>query len=401
MIIIAVQMIICIMKHLILILLLTTAFPGLAQKFKKVHKKAIVIDTHNDVLSDGIMKGLHLEDDLTGKAHSDLRRFKSGGVDAQVFSVFCDSTYGKGAAFKFANAQIDSLYAIAARNPDKMVIVQSPQELFRAVKQKKLAAMIGVEGGHMIEDNVSFLDSLYNRGARYLTITWNNSTSWATSSLDESSNPVKNNKKGLNEFGRRVVKRMNELGMMIDVSHGGEQTFWDVIHTTTKPVIASHSGAYSLKPIHRNLKDEQIKAIAKNKGVIQIYFSSTFLDTALKKQAQLFFAKHGSEMDSLFKENDKPIALWFQNKYPEEYKGLRTPLSTVLDHIDYIVRLVGVDYVGLGSDFDGILFPPIGLDDVSQFPNLTKGLLERGYSKTDINKILGGNFIRVFKANSE
>ncbi len=389
------------MKYfLFLILLLATALPVSAQRYQKLHKKALVVDTHNDALYGAIMAGLLLENDLTGKAHSDFNRFKKGGVDAQVFAVWCDETYGKGTAFKFAKTEIDSLYAIATRNPDKMVLVKTPAELQQVVKQNKLAALIGVEGGHMIEDNLSYLDSLYQRGVRYMTLTWNNSTSWASSSAEESTNKIPVSARGLNSFGKTVVKQMNAMGMMIDVSHVGEQTFKDVIATSTKPVLASHSSVYAICPHHRNLKDYQIKAIAKNNGVIQVNFASNFLDSASDKRNTAFLDAHKMELDSLVKIGGVDIGTYFAHKYPQETHALRPPISVLLDHIDYIVKLVGVNYVGLGSDFDGISSSPKDIEDVSQFPNITKGLIERGYSKTDIKKILGGNFMRVFQANS-
>lgn len=390
------------MKHLlILILMLTTVYTGHAQRYKKLHKKALVADTHNDLLSTVVMKGMHIEDDLSGKAQSDFRRFKQGGVDVQVFAIFCDSTFGKDTAFKFANIEIDSLYAIASRNRNKMEIVYSPNELMGVVKRKKIAGLIGVEGGHMIEDSMDNLDSLYKRGARYLTLTWNNSTSWATSSLYESTHPDTGYHKGLNEFGRNLVKRMNELGMMIDVSHVGVQTFYDVIKYTSKPVIASHSSAYAVAPHHRNLNDDQIRAVAKNGGVIQVNFNSGFLDSAFSERADAFTALHKSEIDSLLNISKSwEIGSYLSQKYPAETNALRPPISLLFDHIDHIIKLVGVDYVGLGSDFDGISSSPASLTNVSEFPNITKGLIERGYSKKDIKKILGGNFMRVFKANS-
>ncbi len=390
------------MKHLlILIVMLTAVYTAQTQRYKKLHKKALVADTHNDLLSTVIMKGMHIEEDLSDKAHSDFTRFKQGGVDVQIFAIFCDSTFGKDTAFKFANIEIDSLYAIAARNRSKMEIVYSPDELTRVVKRKKLAGMIGVEGGHMIEDNMDNLDSLYKRGARYLTLTWNNSTSWATSSLYESTHPDTGLHKGLNDFGINLVKRMNELGMMIDVSHVGVQTFYDVIKYTSKPVIASHSSAYAIAPHHRNLNDDQIRAIAKNGGVIQVNFNSGFLDSAFSKRADAFTALHQSEIDSLQTISKSwEIGTYLSQKYFKETNALRPPISLLFDHIDHIVKLVGVNYVGLGSDFDGISSSPLSLTNVSEFPNITKGLLERGYRRKDIKKILGENFIRVFKANS-
>ncbi len=373
-----------------------------AQSWEKIHAKAVLVDSHNDVLS-ATMKGLDTSQNLGDKTHSDLPRFRQGGVDVQVFSVFCDERFGKDTAFKFANIEIDSLYAIAARNADKMTIVRTPAELKKAVRQKKLAAMIGVEGGHMIEDQLSYLDSLYNRGARYLTLTWNNSTAWASSAKDETGNTVPAPQKGLNDFGKQVVRRMNEQGMMVDLSHVGEQTFWDAIHTTAKPVIVSHSCAYALCPVPRNLRDDQIIAVGKNKGVIQVNFYSGFLDSTYFKQQRGFMAAHRTEADAL-KSAGKPqheIQETLYAKYPAEVQQMRAPMRLLIDHIDHIVRLIGVDHVGIGSDFDGIESPPRELNGVQDFPLLTKALLERGYSKKDVRKILGGNFIRVFSANSK
>ena len=383
--------------------LLIIFFPAFlfAQEYKNIHEKAIVADTHNDVLSTITMKGLNFENDLTGIAHSDLARFKKGGVDIEMFSIFCDERFGKDTAFKYANIEIDSLYAIAKRNPDKMEMVATYAQLEHALKNHKLAAMMGVEGGHMIEDDINKIDSFFKRGVRYMTLTWNNSTSWATSAKDEAAGTVPNAKKGLNDFGKQIVKHMNDLGMMVDISHVGEQTFWDVINTTTKPVIASHSSVYAICPVPRNMKDDQIKAVAKNGGVIDINFFSGFIDSNYFKKRDVFFAKHKSEFDSLnaLKLPEYEVSEFMSKKYPDELNAIRPPLSLLIDHIDYIVKLVGADYVGLGSDFDGIDSAPFGLDGVQDFPKITEALLKRNYSVKDINKILGGNFLRVFKAN--
>ena len=375
---------------------------ALGQSAEQIHEKAIVVDTHNDVLSTVTMEGLNIENDLTGKTHSDLARFKKGGVDVQIFSIFCDDRYGRGTAFKYANAEIDSLYAIAGRNPDKMRIVSNPAELMRAVKNHLLAAMLGVEGGHMIENDINNLDSFFKRGVRYMTLTWNNSTPWATSAKDESAKTFNASPYGLTDFGKSIVRRMNQLGMIVDISHVGEKTFWDAIQTTSKPVIASHSSVYALCPVFRNLKDDQIKAIAKNGGVIQVNFYSGFLDSNYQKRVTEFIALHKREQDSLVatKAPDYIINSFFSKKYPKETLAFRPPLSLLIDHIDYIVKLVGVNFVGLGSDFDGIESAPQGLDGVQDFPKITEALLKRGYSAKDVEKILGGNFLRVFKANS-
>lgn len=381
-----------------------------AQSFKKLHFNSLVVDTHNDLPSKAVEKGFIIDQDLTGKTHSDLDRFKQGGVDVQIFSIWCDGL--KEHPYAWANREMDTLDAVTKRNPDKIIKVGNPDELLQAVKEKKFAIMFGVEGGHMIENNLDNLDRLYNRGARYMTLTWNNSTEWATSALDETTAPSKSptkgetlkdsaRRKGLTDFGKQVVKRMNELGMMVDLSHVGEQTFWDAINTSTKPVIVSHSCVYSLCPHRRNLKDDQIKAVGKNGGVIHLNFYSGFLDSSFDRRTDLFNNNHKAERDSLLKINPEPYFAdeFMFAKYPEEVKALRPPLSILFDHLDYIVKLIGVDHVGIGSDFDGVNSLPQQLDDITAMPLITKELLKRGYSKKDIRKILGENFMRIFEAN--
>jgi membrane dipeptidase len=235
-----------------------------------------------------------------------------------------------------------------------------------------------------------------------MTLTWNNSTSWATSAMLETTKKDSLKQKGLTDFGRQVVKRMNELGMIVDVSHVGEQTFWDAISTTTKPVIASHSCVHALCPVFRNLKDDQIKAIAKNGGVIHLNFFSGFVDSNFMKRNAAFVEKHKAERDSILKTVTDPYFAddYLYEKYDAEVSALRPPLSMLLDHLDYIVKLVGVNHVGLGSDFDGINSAPQQLDDVTCYPIITEELVKRGYKKKEIRKILGENFIRVWKKNT-
>jgi len=371
----------------------------IAQRYQKIHKSAVLIDTHNDFPSSSIEKKVSFDQDLKGRTHSDLKRMKEGGVDIQVFSIFCGPEQAN--PYAFANQEIDSVYEWARRNPDKMMMVYNSLDLEKAVKQKKLGAMMGVEGGHMIEDKLENLEALYKRGVRYMTLTWNNSTSWASSAWDETLNRDSLSHLGLNNFGKQVVKKMNELGMLVDLSHTGEKTFWDVINTTSKPVIASHSCVYNLCPHRRNLKDDQIKAIAKNGGVIHLNFYAGFIDSTYEKKALAFRSNHKAEIDSLIKLSYQPeyAGMIISEKYPTELASMLPPLSVLIDHLDYIVKLVGVDHVGLGSDFDGIEAPPKGLKGVEDFPEITKALITRGYSKKDIHKILGGNFIRVLKAN--
>jgi membrane dipeptidase len=388
------------MRKLALILAAFVLFADVhAQSYKKLHFKSILCDSHNDIISTCIEKGYRFDEDLTGKTHSDLKRMFEGGIDAQVFSIWCDGTQQN--PFSFANREIDTLYAWIKRNPDSMMLVTNSDELKQAVHEHILAGMIGVEGGYMIENSLDKLDSLYARGTRYMTLTWNNSNDWATSAKMESDTSLHLEHKGLTDFGKQVVQHMNKIGMMVDLSHVGEQTFWDAIYTSAKPVLISHSDVYKLCPAYRNLKDDQIKAVAENGGVIQLNFYSGFLDSTFDTKEKAFEVRHKAEKDSLVAAGKPEFFAdnYLFLKYADEVKDMRAPFHLILDHLDYIVKLVGVDYVGMGSDFDGISFPPQQMDDVTAYPLITKALRERGYSKKDIRKILGGNFIRVLKAN--
>ncbi len=380
---------------------LFSSLTNYSQQARKLHFKSILIDTHNDIPTTAIDGGVSFDQSLKTKTHSDLQRMKEGGVDAQFFSIWCDGNMKN--PYAWANREIDTVLAWTNRNPSTMMQAFTAGDIVTASKQKKLAVLFGVEGGHMIENDLGKLEALYKRGVRYITITWNNSTDWATSALDETTKADSLKHKGLTDFGKQIIKRMNELGMLVDLSHVGEKTFWDAIATTSKPVLVSHSCVYNLCQHRRNLKDEQIKAVAKNGGVIHLNFYSGFLDPAFEDRSDAFTTKHKLEMDSLLKANPEPyfMQVYLFNKYPDEVKGLRPPMSMLLDHLDYIVKLVGVDYVGFGSDFDGVNSLPAGLDGVEDFPKITEELVKRGYSKKDIRKILGGNFLRVFAANEK
>jgi membrane dipeptidase len=366
--------------------------------YKDIHTNAIVIDTHNDILTMTMEKGHVMDNDLLGKTHSDLDRFKKGGVDVQFFSIWSDG--GNVNPYDFAIRQIDSLDAVVNRNPDKLVEVKNTSEMAEVLKKGKIAGFFGLEGGHMIENDLNKLENLYNRGVRYMTLTWNNSNSWATSASDETSGAVLEHK-GLTNFGRKVIHKMNELGMIVDISHVGEQTFWDVIGTTSKPIIASHSSVYTLCPHPRNLKDVQLEAIAKNGGVVSVNFYSGYLDSTYTGKKNLFLVKHKIEYDSLLRSGtvDYLAEERLFEKYSSEVESIRAPFDLVIAHVEYIIDLIGVNHVGLGSDFDGIESTPQLLDDVSTYPQITKSLLEKGYSVIDINKILGGNILRVLKSN--
>ncbi|MCZ4245802.1 dipeptidase [Pedobacter punctiformis] len=379
----------------ILILLLLLKIGAYAQSTNDIHQKAIVIDTHGDVFYAQLKTGFDIGK-LQAKGNFDLVRAKQGGLDVQFFSIWCDETGG----FAFANREIDTLYNLIKRYPNRIQLVRTGEELEQAVKNQKLAAMIGVEGGHMIDNRLDNIDSLAKRGMAYLTLTWNNSTPWASSAAEETSGKVKPENAGLNDFGREVVKRLNKLGVLVDLSHVGEKTFYDAIKTSSKPIIVSHSCAYALNPVPRNLKDDQIKAVAKNKGVICLNFYSGFLDSTYNTKQNAFFKKYENDLKLLAGKYGKAAAVdSLIASHQFELETLRPPVSLLIEHINYIVKLAGIDYVGLGADFDGAESFPMGLNSVADYPKITEELVKNGYSEKDIDKILGGNVIRVIKAS--
>ena len=386
------------MKNYFLLLLLSSCVAAAAD-YKTIHMKAVVVDAHNDMLTRA-MNG----DDLSvrsTKGQSDIDRLKEGGVDIQIFSVWCGPDFGNGRAFKRAIAMIDTLQAVVRRRPESIMQVRTYNEIRSTIRTGKIAALIGVEGGHMIEDRLENLDSLASRGMNYLTLTWNNSTSWATSAADETERGDSLAFKGLTVLGRKIITRLNDLGVMVDLSHTGVRTFWDALAVTKKPVIVSHSSVYALCPSRRNLRDDQIKAIAKNNGVICVNFYSAFIDSSFSTGVKAIRKKFSSVVDSI---TNASANTWsaehaIDSVLDPSYQHIRPSLSQLVDHIDYIVKLVGPDYVGIGSDFDGVESLPKDMDDVTCLPNITKELVQRGYSETDIDKILGGNILRVLKAN--
>jgi len=378
--------------YLIAVAVLSALTAG-AQSVEKLHKGAIVVDTHGDILFNQIKSGIDIGK-LQQSGNFDLVRAREGGLDVQLFSIWCDETGG----YAMANRQIDSLYALIRRYPDQITLVRNASELMKAVKENKLAAMIGVEGGHMIENNLAYLDKLAERGMAYLTLTWNNSTSWASSAAEETSGKVQADKAGLSDFGKEVVRRLNASGVMVDLSHVGERTFYDVIAVTTKPVLVSHSCVYALNPVPRNLKDDQIRAIGKNGGVISLNFYNGFLDSTYDKKQKAFFAKYDSELKELSKQYGRSNGIdTLIARHQADADAIRTPVSVIIDHVDHIVKLIGVDHVGFGADFDGAESFPAGINSVADYPKLTAALLERGYKPAEVEKILGGNFIRLLK----
>jgi membrane dipeptidase len=384
------------MKKLLFSLLLLSALSVGAQTASKLHQKAIVVDTHGDILSDQIKSGIDIGL-LQKGGNFDLVRAEQGGLDVQVFSVWSDYTGG----FAWANRQIDSLDALIKRHPDLIVKVRTASELKSAVKQGKMAALFGVEGGHMIENKIENLEALAKRGMTYMTLTWNNSTPWSSSAYEETFKKDSLKQIGLSDLGKQIIKRMNELGVIVDLSHVGEISFYDAIKASVKPVMASHSSAYVFNAHQRNLKDDQIIAIARTGGVVFVNFYSGFIDSTYSRKQKEYAARHKAELSSLairYQSRSK-ASEEINVKYRQEIEDMRAPLSLLIDHIDHMVKLVGADHVGLGADYDGAESYPKGLDDVSKYPLITEALLQRGYSAKDVKKILGGNFIRLLRKN--
>jgi len=362
--------------------------------YKKLHQKALVADLHTDALY-AHLQGKNMADE-NPFGHFDLVSMRKGGVDVQFFAVWPDPRIMNAKSlYDQAVSMIDSFDAVMSRNKDFFSPARSPKEIAKIVNSGKTAACLGLEGGAALDNDLNNIDYFYKRGVRYITLTWNNSTVWASSARDENSSFYKGNR-GLGAFGRLVVEKMNRLGMMIDLSHVGKQTFYDVINHSVKPVIASHSSVYSICPHYRNLKDDQIKALAENGGVIFINFYPGYLVKGFDRLYRNARERADAVEDSLKTVEDHPEfnrAQFIHRQIDSLYPGA----GVVVDHIEYVVNLVGEDYVGLGSDYSGMSIAPAGLENVSKLPNITRELVRRGYSEETIKKILGGNFMRVFR----
>lgn len=365
------------------------------QDFRTLHREAVVVDGHNDVLG-RVMHGGQMESwDTHG--HSDLQRFRYGGLDVQVFSIWVPSSEKGQDAWNFALAEIDTLKAIAARNPDRLCVVTNPGQLQKCVDEGRIAGIIGLEGGRCIDGKRDRILALYHRGMRSFGLTWNYSSDWASCSKDESTGKVKG---GLSAKGKSFVRLLDSLGVLVDVSHLGEQSFWDVLAISTNPVIASHSSCTALRNHHRNLTDRQLRALAEHGGVVMINFYPGFIaDDFGKKaraEAERLHERH-RELKRNYRDRGKEYLAGIDRILEEAREHGVPSIATIVDHIDHAVKIAGVEHVGLGSDFDGISITPVGLEDVTDLPLLTRALQQRGYSDPNIRKILGGNFLRVFK----
>ena len=362
------------------------------------HKKSFIADTHNDVLLRS-MTGKNILSNLS-ESHSDFEKFEEGGVDLQVFSIWVSPTEFEGEYFDRANNMITHLEYLCSRVPSKWSIPYNYQDIIYNEQRYILSCMIGVEGGHAIENDLLKLEKLYDRGMRYLGVTWNNSNDWATSAKDETQKRDSLEFIGLSEFGKEVIRKCNDLGIMIDISHAGDQTVKDILQISNKPIIASHSSVYNICPHYRNLKDDQMYAIKKNGGVIFINFYPGYIDpTFVEKEEKMkkFQKPLIDSVNAIYGENTDEGWYKVSEQLAPHYQSIVPDLDDVVDHIDYVKNLIGIDHVGIGGDWDGVEVLPKNIDHIGKLPALTKVLIDRGYTKKEIRKILGENFKRVFK----
>ena len=374
---------------------------------RAIQESAIVVDTHADTPQRFLDEGFDIgSTDPNDVGHLSLDKARRGNLGAEFFSIWVDPETNQGHFARHTFDLIDSVYEQAARHPDRMMMAFSVADIERAHREHKLAALMGIEGGHSIENDMHLLRDYYRLGVRYMTLSWSNTNEWADSSGDIDDAKIQHHN-GLTDFGKQVVLEMNGLGMMVDISHVADKTFWDAIATTKAPVIASHSSARALVDAPRNMTDDMLRAVAKNGGVVQVNFFSGFLDQdyrnkmlAQDKDQAAAIQKY---VDSL-KAQGKPVNYIAVNRMQREWmaKILRPPFKVLIDHIDHIAKVAGVDHVGLGSDFDGVSgATPQGMDSAADLPKITQALLDRGYSEDDIKKILGGNLLRVFRRVEE
>ena len=363
------------------------------QKALKLHRSAVVVDTHNDILSIMLDENYDVGTPSAGKYHTDIARMREGGLTAEFFSVYVDRAFAeKGGAARRALDLIDVTYRAAERHPNDLVMAYTAEDIRRAKKQKKIAALMGIEGGHAIEDSLFALRDFYRLGVRYMTLTHNNTNNWADACCDA----AKHN--GLSEFGKEVVREMNRIGMLVDVSHVSDKTMADVLDTSTAPVIASHSSARALADRPRNIPDDLLRRFKQNGGVVMINFYPVFIDQKAIEASAARDARLKPERDRLreqFKNDPKRLEEEL-NKLTAANPLPPTPLSVLIDHFEHVAKVAGIDHVGIGSDFDGVPYLPTGMEDISKLPAITYELLRRGYSERDVRKVLGENFLRAF-----
>ena len=370
---------------------------------QKIHDSALIIDTHADTPQRFLDEGFDIAStDPKDVGHISLDKARRGNLAAEFFSIWVEPETNQGHYARHTFDLIDSVYEQAARHPDRMMMAFSAGDIERAHREHKLAALMGIEGGHSIEADIHLLRDYYRLGVRYMTLSWSNTNEWADSSGDIDDAKVQHHN-GLTDFGKQVVLEMNRLGMMVDISHVADKTFWDAIATTKAPVIASHSSARALVNAPRNMTDDMLKAVAKNGGVVQVNFFDGFIDENFRKAEEAQRADQNAAREKYIaqmRSEGKEVSFVGLDRIEREWvaKIPRPPLKSLIDHIDHIAKVAGVDHVGLGSDFDGVSgATPQGIDSAADLPKITQALLDRGYSAEDIHKILGGNLMRVFR----
>jgi membrane dipeptidase len=375
----------------------------LEQRAERLHRRAIVIDGHDDIPSVMLATGTSIAD-RSPWTHTDLTKMKSGGITGSFFSIYVEGdlaekpTVTGGGALRRAIDLIDLSYRQVERYPDDLVLATTAADVRRAKREGKVAVLMGVEGGHAIENSLSALRVLYRLGCRYMTLTHTNTNEWADSAGFSGPPPVRHH--GLTPFGEEVVHEMQRLGMLVDVSHVSDETFNAVMRIAQTPVIASHSSSRAIADHRRNLSDDMLRALAKNDGVAMVNFWSLFLSNDYGAGAHAWFEKNGKAYSELrARHKDNPLAFREAlTKLRAETGGFpQVPLSLLVDHIDHMVQVAGIDHVGLGSDFDGVDALPEGIDGVDSLPKITLELLRRGYKDEDVLKILGENFLRVLE----
>ncbi|HKX27104.1 MAG TPA: dipeptidase [Blastocatellia bacterium] len=341
----------------------------LRERANKLHRGAIVIDTHNDITSPMTDDGFDLgARDTSGKNQTDLPRMKEGGLSAEFFAIYVAAKYAKeGGSARRALEMIDGVFEQARRHPESLELATTAADIRRIRKSGRIAALMGIEGGHAIEDSLPALRMFYRFGVRYMTLTHTNTNNWADSAGGITVQAEKRHD-GLSGFGREVVREMNRLGMMVDISHVADETFWDCIEVSQAPLIATHSSCRALTNVSRNLTDQMLQALAQKGGLVMINFYNGFINTE--------YAKPGMP--------------------PPTAPAETATLEMLMQHFEHAIKVAGIDHVGIGSDFDGVDGKlPSGMEDISKLPTLTYELLKRGHSEGDVKKVLGENLLRV------
>ena len=368
--------------------------------WRAIHESAVIIDGHADTPQRFVNEGYDLASPA-GEGHMDLAKIRAGNLGAQFFSIWPDLERYRGHYPRRTLELIDSVYQQVARHPDRMMMAYTADDIVRAHQQHKLAALMGIEGGHAIDNSLRLLRDYYRLGVRYMTLTHYESTDWADSSGDIVDPNVKHHN-GLTEIGVEVVREMNRLGMLVDISHVSDRAFYRTLVVSRAPVIASHSSSRALTAEPRNMTDDMLRALARNGGLAMVNFNAAYVDENYRRA----WNEQKSERDKAMRDAEekdhaagKPFTFEEEVKLEKEWgaKIPRPPFKSLIDHIDHMAKVAGVDHVGLGSDFDGVAALPQGIDSVADLPKITQALVERGYTAEQIHKILGGNLLRVMR----